>query len=103
MDAAAPALRVAQPAGRVGNYFKQELFGGPTSLPWPLHIDPAHRPDGYVRCATLRPTFLYVRGGSKSGRRLAKNSPESRPESLTGFQATNARRARQERNPCKYP
>ena len=33
MDAAAPALLVAQAFGRVGNYFNQELFGGPTSSP----------------------------------------------------------------------
>jgi prolipoprotein diacylglyceryltransferase len=32
--------------GRVGNYFNQELFGKPTTLPWALQIDPAHRPDG---------------------------------------------------------
>ena len=29
-----PGLLVAQAIGRIGNYFNQELFGGPTSLPW---------------------------------------------------------------------
>jgi prolipoprotein diacylglyceryl transferase len=59
LDAAAPALLVAQAIGRIGNYFNQELFGGPTSLPWGLEIDPAHRPAGYEQFATFHPTFLY--------------------------------------------
>jgi len=59
MDAAAPALLVGQAIGRIGNYFNQELFGGPTSLPWALQISPAHRPAGYAAYATFQPTFLY--------------------------------------------
>ena len=59
MDAAAPGLLVAQAIGRVGNYFNQELFGGPTSLPWGLQISPEHRPAGYMGYTTFHPTFLY--------------------------------------------
>ena len=59
MDAAVPGLLVAQAIGRIGNYFNQELFGGPTNLPWGLQIDPAHRPAGYAHYATFHPTFLY--------------------------------------------
>jgi prolipoprotein diacylglyceryl transferase len=59
LDAAAPALLVAQAIGRIGNYFNQELFGGPTTLPWGLEISPEHRPAGYAHYATFHPTFLY--------------------------------------------
>jgi prolipoprotein diacylglyceryl transferase len=58
-DAAAPGLIFAQAIGRWGNYFNQELFGRPTSLPWGLEIDLAHRPLGYEQYATFQPTFLY--------------------------------------------
>jgi prolipoprotein diacylglyceryl transferase len=59
MDAAAPAILVAQGFGRIGNYFNQELFGGPTKLPWGLEIAPRFRPPGYTQYATFHPTFLY--------------------------------------------
>lgn len=58
-DAAAPGVLIAQAIGRLGNYFNQELFGGPTDLPWGLEIDPAFRPEGYEQFATFHPTFLY--------------------------------------------
>jgi prolipoprotein diacylglyceryl transferase len=59
MDVAAPGLLVAQAIGRIGNYFNQELFGAPSSLPWALQISPEHRPPGYLRFATFESTFLY--------------------------------------------
>src|SRR5215211_714225 len=59
LDAAAPGLLVAQAIGRIGNYFNQELFGRPTSLPWGLKIDPEHRPERYIDSATFHPTFLF--------------------------------------------
>ena len=59
MDAVAPALLVAQGIGRIGNYFNQELFGGPTTLPWALQISPQFRPTGYTQFSTFQPTFLY--------------------------------------------
>jgi prolipoprotein diacylglyceryl transferase len=58
-DALAPGIAIAQAIGRWGNWFNQELFGRPTSVPWGLEIDPAHRPDGYEQYATFHPTFLY--------------------------------------------
>ena len=59
MDAAAPGLLLAQGIGRLGNWWNQELFGKPTSLPWGLEIDPNHRPPGYESFTTFHPTFLY--------------------------------------------
>jgi prolipoprotein diacylglyceryl transferase len=59
MDAVAPGLLLASGIGRIGNYFNQELFGGPTNLPWGLTIAPAHRPPGYLADAHYHPTFLY--------------------------------------------
>jgi prolipoprotein diacylglyceryl transferase len=59
LDAVAPAIVVAQAIGRLGNWFNQELFGRPTTLPWALQIDPAFRPLGYGQYPTFHPTFLY--------------------------------------------
>jgi prolipoprotein diacylglyceryl transferase len=59
MDCGAPALLVAQSIGRVGNWFNQELYGKPTSLPWGLKIDVDHRPAQFINSPTFQPTFLY--------------------------------------------
>ncbi len=59
MNAATPSLLVAQSIGRIGNYFNQELFGKPSTLPWALKIAPQFRPPHYTQYATFQPTFLY--------------------------------------------
>ena len=58
-DCVAPALLVAQGIGRFGNWWNQELFGGPTDLPWGLEIAPENRPLEDVERDTFHPTFLY--------------------------------------------
>ena len=69
-DAIAPALPVAQAIGRLGNWFNQELYGWPTTLPWGLKLNDADAigkseicysgaqcPD--YRTTLFHPTFLY--------------------------------------------
>ena len=70
-DAAAPGIVAAQAIGRLGNWFNQELYGAPTTLPWGLEIyrriDPATgTPDNLTGVAVdttpiavVQPTFLY--------------------------------------------
>ena len=58
-DVLAPGVLIAQAVGRLGNWFNQELFGRPTTLPWGLEIAPQHRPEGYEQYATFHPAFLY--------------------------------------------
>ncbi|TQJ40700.1 prolipoprotein diacylglyceryl transferase [Arthrobacter sp. SLBN-112] len=61
VDAAAPGLLLAQAVGRWGNYFNQELFGGPTTLPWGLQVDADNPnfPAGMPADTLFHPTFLY--------------------------------------------
>ena len=59
LTAVAPALPLAQAIGRWGNWFNQELFGRPTTLPWGLEIDARKIPDGYEVGTLFHPTFLY--------------------------------------------
>jgi prolipoprotein diacylglyceryl transferase len=64
MNAIAPALLVAQAVGRIGNYFNQELFGKPSTLPWALEISQAARlnsgmPAADLKYSTFQPSFLY--------------------------------------------
>lgn len=60
-DALAPGILLAQAIGRLGNWFNNELFGLPTTLPWGLEIssdNPAF-PTGLPEGTLFHPTFLY--------------------------------------------
>ena len=64
-DIIAPALFLMQAVGRWGNFFNQELYGPPTSLPWGIAIDCAHRVAAYPcnlypeATTGFQPLFLY--------------------------------------------
>jgi len=57
-DLVAPALALGQAIGRFGNYFNQELFGGPTNLPWGIPIALQNRPEQFLNFQYFHPTFL---------------------------------------------
>ena len=59
LDIVAPSLVLGQGIGRWGNFFNEEAFGTPTSLPWKLYISPPHRPLVYAQAEFFHPTFLY--------------------------------------------
>lgn len=58
-DVTAPGVALAQAIGRWGNYFNQELYGKPTTLPWKIYIDPLHRVPGYENNDYFHPLFFY--------------------------------------------
>jgi prolipoprotein diacylglyceryl transferase len=55
-DTIAPGIAFGQAIARWGNWFNQELYGSPTTLPWGLEIDQAHGGEPGV---LYHPTFLY--------------------------------------------
>ena len=60
ISCAAPAIAIAQAIGRWGNWFNQELFGRPTTLPWALKVSGnIAEKAGYADGTTFHPTFLY--------------------------------------------
>ncbi len=64
-DIATPGLVLAQAVARWGNYLNQELYGFPTTAPWGIGIDAAHRIPPfqdltkYPLDTRFHPTFLY--------------------------------------------
>jgi phosphatidylglycerol:prolipoprotein diacylglycerol transferase len=62
-DIVAPGLALAQAIGRWGNYFNQEAFGSPTTLPWgiPISVQRQREVAGQEFGPDVRfhPTFAY--------------------------------------------
>ncbi len=66
LDAVSPGLLIGQAIARPANFINQELYGGPTNLPWGIRIEEAHRihpwkdmtifPEATTR---FHPTFAY--------------------------------------------
>jgi phosphatidylglycerol:prolipoprotein diacylglycerol transferase len=68
LDMASVGLALAQAIGRWGNFVNQELYGGPTDLPWgitihpenpALRVFPYNDPIRYPPETRFHPTFLY--------------------------------------------
>lgn len=59
LDIMAPSVAIGQAIGRWGNFFNEEAFGVPTSLPWKLYISLPHRPPHLAGFEYFHPTFLY--------------------------------------------
>jgi phosphatidylglycerol---prolipoprotein diacylglyceryl transferase len=59
LDCIAPGMLLAQALGRWGNFFNQEAYGYPTTLPWGIHIDPQFRLPAFQAFDRFHPTFFY--------------------------------------------
>lgn len=65
-DSVAPMVLIGQAVARPANFINQELYGQPTSLPWGIPIQAAHRISPYndlaqypVETTRFHPTFAY--------------------------------------------
>ena len=58
-DVAVIGVALGQFIGRWGNFFNQELYGRPTSVPWAVRIEPPYRLTEYTDFSRFHPAFLY--------------------------------------------
>ena len=94
-DIVAPGLFVMQAIARWGNFFNQELYGSPTTLPWGIPIECTHRIADFgcdrfpFETTRFQPLFLYESisgvdrgaGADLDGLPPAKAAPPRRPAS----------------------
>ena len=61
-DICVVGVPLGQAIGRWGNYFNQELYGNPTTLPWGVPVAPEYRLPQFANLpptTTFHPSFLY--------------------------------------------
>ncbi|MFW6097344.1 MAG: prolipoprotein diacylglyceryl transferase, partial [Chloroflexota bacterium] len=58
-DVAVIGVALGQFVGRWGNFFNQELYGAPTTVPWAVWIEPQYRLSGFTEFNRFHPAFLY--------------------------------------------
>jgi phosphatidylglycerol---prolipoprotein diacylglyceryl transferase len=59
LDICLPTMLLAQAVGRWGNFFNQEAYGRPTTLPFGVEIDSNHRLDPFRDMQQYPPTQLF--------------------------------------------
>jgi phosphatidylglycerol:prolipoprotein diacylglycerol transferase len=98
LDICVPGFLLGQGIGRWGNFFNQEAYGQPTSLPFGLRIDPEKRVppftdmQRYPLDTLFHPTFLYESLWNLAGvgvllyadRRFGHGAPPERRRLRTG-------------------
>jgi prolipoprotein diacylglyceryltransferase len=57
--AAAPAVLFGLAIGELGNWWRQQFYGRPSTWWWAVQISPEHRVPGYETYGTFQPAFLY--------------------------------------------
>lgn len=58
-DLLAPGVALGQAIGRWGNFFNQELYGKPTTMPWGIFVSEDQRVAGYESFSYFHPVFFY--------------------------------------------
>ena len=59
LDIISVVTPLGQATGRWGNFFNNEIFGKPTTLPWGIYINPENRPLMFFNNEKFHPLFIY--------------------------------------------
>lgn len=59
LDIISTVMPLGQSLGRWGNFFNNEIFGKPTTLPWGIYVSPEKRPSMFFQNEKFHPLFIY--------------------------------------------